>query len=334
MLGRTDGRGARHFASRAVPRIRGQGPALLSTRPHICVFYNPASGGRSAARTVEGFASDRAVEIRSVGDPGSLAERVRETARDFDVVAAAGGDGTVGGVAAGLHLARRDAAGRVPPLAVVPVGTGNDFARDLGVPRDPADALESARKALGAGRRRWVDLIACTSPRLPGERRYALNAVVGGLGGRVADLLTPALRRRWGRFAYLRAVLPELLRCRTHAVVLQVDRLRFEVEVLLVVVAGGRYAAGGVPFAANADPGDGRADVVAIGRPPAPRLPLTLLRLLRGRHGNSDEVLEVRGRRVKLEAGGDFWMNLDGETWTAGSAGFEVVPRALEVLSP
>lgn len=247
-------------------------------------------------------------------------------------MAAAGGDGTVGGVASGLYLARRDGADGVPPLVVLPLGTGNDFARHLGAPRDPAKVLDAARKALAVGRRSRIDLIACSSPQLPGERRYALNAVVGGLGGKIADVLTPRLRRRWGRFAYLRAALPELLRCRAHSIVLHVDGRRFELDVLLLVVAGGRFAGGGIPFAPTADPTDGRMDVVAVGRPSLPRLPATALRVLRGRRDPKDDVLEIGGHRVALEAGSDFWMNLDGETWTAGSASFEIVPSALELL--
>lgn len=269
-----------------------------------------------------------------VDEPGSLADRVKATASEFDLVVAAGGDGTVGGVAAGLHLARRDGATSVPPLAVLPLGTGNDFARQLDVRGDPVRALDAARASLAAGRRGWIDLIACSSPQLPGERRYALNAVVGGLGGKVADALTPAIRRRWGRLAYLRAVLPDLLRWRAHSVVLHVDGRRFASEALLVVIANGRFAGGGIPFAPRAAPDDGRIDVVVIARPPVLRLPPLFVRLLRGRHGASGEVLEVDGRRIELEADGDFWMNLDGETWVAGPASFDLVPRALEVLLP
>lgn len=254
-------------------------------------------------------------------------------ARDYDVVAAAGGDGTVGGVATGLHLAGKGD-GEVPPLAALPLGTGNDFARHLRMPRDPLEALDALREALAAGRRRWVDLIACASPQLPGERRYALNAVVGGLGGQVADALTPTRRRRWGRFAYLRSAIPELLRCRSHSIVLHVDGRRFELEILMLVVAGGTFAGGGIPFAPKADPGDGRIDVVAVGRPALPRLPATVVRVLRGRHEDADEVLYLDGRHLAVEAGSDFWMNLDGESWVAGSASFEIVPRALEVLLP
>ena len=269
-----------------------------------------------------------------VDEPASLAERVESTASEFDLVVAAGGDGTVGAVAAGLHRARRDGAEHVPPLAVLPLGTGNDFARQLDMSRDPVQALDAARAALAAGRRRWIDLIGCSSPQLPGERRYALNAVVGGLGGKVADVLTPAIRRRWGHLAYLRAVIPELLRWRSQSVVLHVDGRRFASDALTVVIANGRFAGGGIPLAPSAAPDDGRIDIVVIARPSILRVAPLLLRVLRGRHGGSEEVLQMSGRRVSLEADGDFWMNLDGETWAAGPASFDLVPRALEVLLP
>lgn len=274
--------------------------------------------------------ADPAAVFRSVDDPSRLADLACAAALEgFDVVGAAGGDGTVSGVAAGLRRADTGAA-----LAIIPTGTGNDLARHLGIPLDPALALALAREAVEAGRRRAIDLIRCESPQRPGERLLALNAVVGGLAGRVGDRIEAEQRRRWGRFAYLRAGLSELTRYRPVPVRLHVDGRRFEADVLLVVVAGGRFAGGGIPFVPFADPFDGRLDVVVITRTPAWKIPGTLLRVLRARHVGADNVLALTGRRVDLEAGGDFWMNADGETWVPGCARFEVDPAALHVLLP
>jgi diacylglycerol kinase (ATP) len=278
----------------------------------------------------EAVRADPAAELCLIEDPGRLEEAATAAAREgFEVVAAAGGDGTVSSVASGLYRSKTEAA-----LALVPIGTGNDLARHLGIPLEPAAALALARAAVDAGRRRSIDLIRCESPQRPGQRLLAFNAVVGGLAGRVGDRIESEHRRRWGRFAYLRAGLGELVRYRPVPIRMDVDGRRFEAEALLVVLAGGRFAGGGIPFAPSADLFDGRLDVVVISRTPAWRIPVTLLRVLRARHIGADNVLFTRGRRVELEAGGDFWMNVDGETWVPGCARFEVEPAALPVLLP
>lgn len=274
--------------------------------------------------------ADPGAEFREVTDPSRLADLAAGAAAEgFEVVAAAGGDGTVGAVAAGLHRAATGAA-----LAIVPIGTGNDLARQLGIPLEPAAALALARAAVEGGRRRALDLIACEAPQRPGERLFATNAVVGGLAGRIGDRIGPEERRRWGRLAYLRAGLPELVRYTPQPVRLDVDGRRYEAEALLVVVAGGRCAGGGIPFTPTADLFDGWLDVALIRRVPAWRLPGLLLRVLRGRHLETRGVVAARGRRVGLEAGGGFWMNVDGETWVAGCARFTVEPAAVDVLLP
>lgn len=268
--------------------------------------------------------------MRSVVDAARITELAASAAREgFEVVAAAGGDGTAGAVAAGLHEAGTGAV-----LAILPTGTGNDFARHLGLPRDPLVALRTALASADAGRVRAVDLIRCVSPRDPDRPRWALNAVVGGLAGRIGEALGPERRRRWGRLAYLRAGLEELRGFDALPIQLSVDERQFEFEALMLVVAGGRYAGAGIPFAPDADPFDGRLDVVAILRTPGPLIPATVFRVLRGRHIGADNVLAVAGRRVAVQTDADFWMNVDGETWTTGSGRFDIAPAALSLLVP
>lgn len=293
-------------------------------------MFNPEAGSRDTKSLAATLDRDPAVDLRVVADPGEITELARSVAEEgFEIVAAAGGDGTVGAVAAGLHRAGTGAS-----LAIVPIGLGNDFARHVGLARDPLKALRSALDSAASGRTRFADLIRCVSALEPDRPRWALNAVVGGLAGRIDDALDAGRRRRWGRLAYLRAAIDELQRLRPRSIRLTVDGREFELDALMVVVAGGRYAGGGIPLVPDASPFDGRLDVVVILRTPGVLVPSTLLRVLRGRHIGSDNVVALIGERVTLGTGHDFWMNRDGETWTAGSAVFEIVPGALPVLVP
>lgn len=293
-------------------------------------MFNTQAGRGKAGSLAAALERDPDVDLRQVVDAGRISRLACVSARQgYEIVAAAGGDGTAGAVAAGLHEAGTGAS-----LAILPIGTGNDFARHLGIPRDPREALRTALVSADAGRTRAADLIRCTSPREPDRPRWALNAVVGGLAGRIGETLDLGRRRRWGRLAYLRAALAELFRFEPQPIHLTVDEKQFEFEALMLVVAGGPYAGGGIPLAPRADPFDGRLDVVAILRTPGLFVPATAVRVLRGRHVGADNVLALGGRRVEVRAGTDFWMNCDGETWTAGSATFDVVPAACPVLLP
>lgn len=270
------------------------------------------------------------MDLRTVVDPREITELACSVAEEgYEIVAAAGGDGTVGAVAAGLHRAGTGAS-----LAILPIGLGNDFARHVGISRDPLKALRAALDSAASGRTRPADLIRCVSPLEPDRPQWALNAVVGGLAGRIDDALDAGRRRRWGRLAYLRAAIDELQRLDPQSIRLTVDGREFELDAVMLVVAGGRYAGGGIPLVPDADPFDGRLDVVVILRTPGVLVPSTLLRVLRGRHVGSDNVVTLSGHRVAMKAGGDFWMNRDGETWTAGSAVLEIVPGAFPLLLP
>jgi YegS/Rv2252/BmrU family lipid kinase len=244
-------------------------------------------------------------------------------AEGFDRIAAAGGDGSIAAVAAGLALSPHSSL-----LGVIPMGTGNDFARGLGIPLDVREALD----ALSSPRSRPIDLIRCRSPQIPGGESYSINAVVGGLGGRIGDRMTPELSKRWGRLSYLRAGAGELFTGRSCPVVVSIDGNRFSMDCLMLVVANGRFAGGAIDFAPAADPGDGELNAVAVTAMPKLALLRAATRILRGRVEETPGVLVRTGREIEIEAGPSFWFNLDGETWVAGSARFDVMPGVLEVV--
>lgn len=291
------------------------------------MLLNPASGDGEGASTVRSqMAAFPGLELRVCDNPAKLSDMAADAAADgFERIAAAGGDGSVAAVAAGLVRS-----GMQVRLGVIPIGTGNDFARGLGIPLDISLAIDNLRSP----RVRSVDLIRCRSPQVPGGERLALNAVVGGIGGRISDAMTSGIRHRWGRFAYLRLGAVELLTGASSPVVLRIDGHQFSLDCLMLVVANGRFAGGAIPFAPAADPSDGRLDIVAIASMSKFSLLNVVFRVLRGRHEGMHGLIMRTGRSVEIDAGSSFWFNLDGETWVAGAARFDIVPQALDVVVP
>ncbi|MFO7587034.1 MAG: diacylglycerol kinase family lipid kinase [Gemmatimonadota bacterium] len=292
------------------------------------VILNPVAGGgslvvalRRAVAALPGGA-----EIRLTGGPGDGRRLAREACREgVGRIVVAGGDGTVSDVASGLLEA-----GHAGEVGILPIGTGNDLARSLGIP----PGLRASLELLRHGRAAPVDAIGLDPTSGPPAPAFAWNAAVGGFCGRISDRMPVGLKRRWKSLSYLRAAATELRCLRPHAVTLDVDGERLRLDILMLVVANGRFAGGRIPLAPGAVPDDGRIDVVAIRAIPMARLAALAPAVLAGRHLASRHVVQRKARRVGVEAGPGFWINVDGETWREGSAGFEVRPAALRFVRP
>ncbi len=261
------------------------------------------------------------VEVRATSGPGELREVVAGS--DAATVVAAGGDGSLHALVnalAGLDLLQRRTVG------LVPLGTGNDFARAAAVPLDPGDA---ARVVLG-GRTRQVDLVVDDTGRV------VVNGVHLGVGAQ-ASRAAEGWKARLGRLGYLvgaavAGVRPEFVRVRVTVdgeVVVEPDR-----RVAQVALGNGPTVGGGTPLTPEADLSDGRVDVLvsfAVGM----RARLGYVASLRfGRHHRRGDVEYLRGGEVTVDGDG-FWVSTDGEvegpvrrrTW-------RVRPGAMTMLLP
>ncbi|HEX8298391.1 MAG TPA: YegS/Rv2252/BmrU family lipid kinase, partial [Rubricoccaceae bacterium] len=226
----------------------------VSTR----LIINPSAGSASGADL--SIAHDAPlIEVVEVETEDQTRDAATEAARDgIDKVVAAGGDGTLHLVANGLMAVGSNAADR-PILGVLPLGTGNDFARTLGL---PLDDVATCLRCIGEGVHRPLDLIRYSHENQNG---YAINVCAGGFSGVVGETLTPEFKASWGPLAYLigaAKLLPDLTGYHTE---IAWDDAEFErVEAYNIVVANGRTAAGGQPVAPRANPEDGLLDVVII----------------------------------------------------------------------
>lgn len=293
----------------------------------VRVVLNPVAGRTARFPcVVEELARLPGAELVRTRWPGHAAELAREAAGDeCRALVAGGGDGTIHEVVQGLAAA--GACDRIR-LGLVPLGTGNDLARALGLPDDPHDAVTVLR----ASPERRIDLVAAETA---GRASTVVNFALGGFAGDIARHVTRERRRLWGGLVYIRGALAglgELRAYRTH-LVLDGEPLPEE-RLLAVIVANGQKLGHGLPVAPEARIDDGLLDVVAVRADRPSRVPLTVARVLAGRHLGAPGVLWRRARRVEVHADPAMPFNADGQPLGPGPARFRVRPGALRVAAP
>ncbi|PSQ03742.1 hypothetical protein BRC97_12755 [Halobacteriales archaeon QS_6_71_20] len=275
---------------------------------------NPESGDREAGERAVAMARERGYEIRTTEEAGDEVRMAREAATDgADAVVACGGDGTVNGVVRGVL-----GAGRLDEVAlgVVPAGTGNDFAENVGV----AD-VEAGLDAVDAGETRRIDLGIVEAPGAGADesaaaaggdatRRPFLNSCVGGLTAEAGARPESSLKQRMGVLAYVLTTLQHTRSFEGLELTVRAGEERDPVwsgEAVLLVVGNARNLPG---QPANVE--DGELDVVVVERAPATDF-LAAGAVDRVFGGETPYLSRFRTPSLVVEAGRPRQFSLDGE---------------------
>lgn len=308
-----------------------------ATDSELTVIINPVSGnGRAGRRWPEIARRMRArgislVEHRTTG-PGD-AERLARTAliggaREIVVV---GGDGTANEVVNGFF----DDGQPVAPdavLSVVPCGTGRDFARSLGI-----RSIEEAVDLIGTGPVAAIDVghVTYHNDGKP-TSRYFVNCADVGLGAETAALINRSSKALGGLLAYLLGAVRTIVTFRGQVARVRVDGQDIHHDRMgMVVLANGRYHAGGMFMAPDASMTDGEFDILVLRDVPKPVLLGSLLpRVYRGKHIGHPAVFHCRGRQVDVIADGVLPFEADGEQPGTTDLRAVVLPAALSVRIP
>ena len=217
-------------------------------------------------------------------------------------------------------------------LAVIPRGTGWDFVRTYGIPRRLEDAVAVARE----GRVRAIDLGRARYRAWDGSEgeAYFANIASAGMSGAIAKRANETSKALGGKASYLWATLAVFARWRNDEVSVTVDAERRVGRMHDVVVANGRYFAGGMMICPEAEPDDGLFDVLLIGDLTKRDLLLTLPKTYRGRHLPHPKAELLRGATVAVDAREPLPIELDGEQPGTTPVRFEIVPQALHLRVP
>ncbi len=288
----------------------------------ICLVVNVGAGSAGQLPALSDLTSRPGVTVIRPDSGDALLAAVREAAAGgrYNLIAVGGGDGTVHAVVNALGPDFPQT-----PLAILPLGTGNDLCRTLAVPLD----LPGAVAALDRTRVKRLDVMRVEG----GPSAFAVNAVTGGFSGQVAADVTGELKAAWGPLAYLRGAAGVVASRQSYRLTLTLDgRQPVTLDVLNVVVANARFAAGGVAVAPTADPADGKLDVVLVLAGDFADLSVVTARVLAGDYQHDEQVRHFRARRVEVQSEPPLPVSIDGERATGDRFVFEAVPRALRVV--
>ncbi|MGC8836853.1 MAG: diacylglycerol/lipid kinase family protein [Anaerolineae bacterium] len=304
----------------------------------LYLIVNPVSANGRLARTWPRLA--RQLEEAGLSftftfteRPGHATDLARAArARGERVIVAVGGDGTVHEVVNGLV---DEETLRTPPealpwaLGVIPFGTGTDFVRTVGIPRDPQRAVARLRE----GTRRAIDLIH-VAYRAGGEHCTCYSANVVGLGfdAAVVERVNRSSKALGGTLPFLTSVLTELLGYRNKEVVIRFDGQELRGRANAVVACNGRYFGGGMQVGPLARPDDGLIDLIYVGDLTRVELLLNLPRIYAGTHLSHPKVRHFKATEVRVETEEELFMEAEGELLGTAPAHLRIVSRALPVI--
>jgi len=293
----------------------------------VTALTNPASGHGAAlhaAQVAIARLQHRGIEVvEIIGDDAQDARYLAGAAveRGTDALMVTGGDGVVSN-------ALRVLAGTDVPLGIIPAGTGNDHAREFGIPtKDP----EAAADIVVDGWTETIDLGRIRDDK--GGEKWFGTVAAAGFDSLVTDR---ANRMSWphGRLRYYIAMLAELSQLRMLPFRMVLDGTReIDADITLAAFGNTRSYGGGLLICPDADPSDGLLDITMAHSASRTKLVRLFPTVMKGTHVNLDEVSTARAKSIHVECPG-INVYADGDFACALPAEISAVPAALQILRP
>jgi YegS/Rv2252/BmrU family lipid kinase len=310
----------------------GHNPAVVKT-----VFVvNPASGNGSTGKRWDELSGrilglgveHEALMTHAPGDATDLAARA--ISEGADTVVAVGGDGTINEVANGFLVEGVDTSKAA--LGLLPMGTGGDFRRTVGIP----EVFEEAVALIKARRLRAIDAGRIEMTGLDGRPlvRHFVNIADSGIGAVVVERVNRTSKLLGGRVSFQYAAMMTLLSYRPQQVLVDSAEGHFEGAAQNVVVANGQYFGGSMHVAPRAVPDDGVFDVVVFGDIARFEALRSINDIYSAKHLVNPKVSTWQSAEVRVSSAERVLIDVDGEMCGTLPAVFTVVPKAIQLVVP
>ncbi|RBP67316.1 YegS/Rv2252/BmrU family lipid kinase [Alkalibaculum bacchi] len=235
---------------------------------------------------------------------------------NYKRIIAVGGDGTVNEVVNGI-------VGSKTVLGVVPAGSGNDFVRSIGDPKEPEQYILDTIH----GKVKTIDLGMCND-------RYFINMASIGLDTQVAIRTQKTKKYFSGSLAYLVSALLTIFSYKGWDLNIQIDDQAFHAKTLLTAIANGKFYGGGVLPAPDAKLDDGYFDICHVKHMSKEKMFRVLPKYMKGKHRDIKEVQLVKGKEILITSDNPFPLNLDGEVSITNKAHFKLIEKGIDIIVP
>jgi len=263
--------------------------------------------------------------------PGHATELARHAVESgYDAIVACGGDGTLNEVVAGLHLSGRPDA---VMLGMIPSGTGGDFRKTSGFPRETADTL----RYLSSFRERRIDYGLLEYRNLDGTpgRRPFINIASIGISGVTDDFVNHTTKRLGGKASFMIGSFRGIMSYRNVGMTVIVDgETVHKGPTSLVTMANGRFFGGGMMMAPDAELDDGLFSVVVLGDMGKVEFLMLAGDIYKGTHVGHPKCVVASGKIVEVLVEDRALIDLDGEMPGMGPVRATVIPSAIRLMVP
>lgn len=250
------------------------------------------------------------------GKGSATREAKRAVIRGYDLVIAAGGDGTVYEVINGM--AEKE---NLPKLAILPMGTSNDFARSIGIPKDIKKALEIIKK----DNTKFIDVGKM-------NKKYFINIAGGGTLTELTYEVPSKLKTVLGHMAYYIKGIEKITQFKPFDVQIETNGKSVTEEIMMFLVANSNTVGGFDKLAPMAKIDDGLLDVILLKKCNLADLARVMTLLAKGQHLKDPKIVHFQTKEMIIRTENNVQMNLDGELGGSMPSHFKILPKHIEMI--
>jgi YegS/Rv2252/BmrU family lipid kinase len=303
----------------------------MSHLPKLGIVLNPTAG-RGRAEKIEKqiveFLRRRNIvfHLEKTNGPLDATNLSNQLGKEYDIIVAVGGDGTVNEVATGLI-------GSTASLAIFPTGSGNDFNKIIGI----STKLEVAFDSILSGTKKLIDLGSVTIKKISGitQIKHFINVLGIGIDAQIAKE-TKRIKYLRGLPLYLLAAIKALSTYSPNKYIITDGDMTREEYVYLLCAGNGIYEGGGFKMLPNADPSDSKMNICLIKKMSVLNAIPLIPRIINGTHGNHKMISMWNSKSINVSSREPFIIHGDGEIFgeDAMEAKIDLLPNALTIIIP